>query len=368
MVIINIDYLDVKFPDFSYTINEIVDDIFKEKLDDDVRDFAKSGIGIERVFKSFDLRKIDVNGTDYLRPETRLNDLYVKIAEKALKASNREPSDIGLLTMLSGNQQYLMPGPTVEMVSRLGLSKDVRTQNFQGLACSSFSEALLSAAGHFALENKGDVLVLGSQYNTEWYLNLIRFADKISMTNKQDFYAFVYFLIFSDITAVAIISKQDSNHKSLVKIDTKTIFSQKDTSIDGYKKAIVQLTPDDKHRMTFGFELHPGSLKRSVANLSSENISNLQKNFPTDFKNVKFWGFHTAGSAFVDYVIEKCGIDREKAKFTFDVMRETGNTGTVSSIQLINEALDKKILNSGEIGGIVDYGWEGADSFLFHVQ
>jgi len=49
-------------------------------------------------------------------------------------------------------------------------------------------------------------------------------------------------------------------------------------------------------------------------------------------------------------------------------MRKTGNTGTVSSLQLIHESLEKKILKSGEIGGIVDYGWEGADSFLYHVQ
>jgi len=67
-------------------------------------------------------------------------------------------------------------------------------------------------------------------------------------------------------------------------------------------------------------------------------------------------------------VIEKCGIDREKAEFTFDVMRETGNTSTVNSLQLIKESLDKKILNSGKIGGMIDYGWEGADSFLYHVQ
>jgi len=25
-------------------------------------------------------------------------------------------------------------------------------------------------------------------------------------------------------------------------------------------------------------------------------------------------------------------------------------------------------LNRGNIGGIVDYGWEGCDSFLYHVQ
>jgi len=49
-------------------------------------------------------------------------------------------------------------------------------------------------------------------------------------------------------------------------------------------------------------------------------------------------------------------------------MRNTGNTGSVSSLQLIKESIDKKILKSGDIGGIIDYGWEGCDSFLYHVK
>ena len=49
-------------------------------------------------------------------------------------------------------------------------------------------------------------------------------------------------------------------------------------------------------------------------------------------------------------------------------MRDTGNTGAVSSLQLIKESMDKKILQSGDLGGIVDYGWGGCDSFLYHVK
>ena len=49
-------------------------------------------------------------------------------------------------------------------------------------------------------------------------------------------------------------------------------------------------------------------------------------------------------------------------------MRETGNTGSMSSLQLIKESIDRKILKKGEIGGIIDYGWEGSGSFLYHVQ
>jgi len=368
MVLINIEYLDVNFPNYSYTLKEIVDVFFQQKLDDPIKKFAKNGTGIDRVYKSYDLSKITEDQSEYLPPHIRLNDMYVKIAEKALEASNRKPGDIGLLVMLNGNQQYLMPAPTAEMVSRLGLSNEVRTQNFQGLACSSFSEALRSAAGHFALGYKGDALILGSQYSSEWYLNIIRQIDKISINNKKHFYSFVYFLIFSDVVGAAIISKDGNNDKSLVQIDTDTFSSRKNTDKDNYKKAKVELSQNKKHQMKFNFEVNPRLLKKTVAELALENIFQLEKKFPSDFKNVKFWGLHTAGLSFVDYVVEKCGIDRKKAQLTYDVMRETGNTGSMSSLQLIKESVDRKILKKGEIGGIIDYGWEGSDSFLYHVK
>jgi len=139
---VSIEYLDLKFPEYSYTIDEIVDDIFGEKLDDEIKNFVKNKIGIDKVYKSFDLRKIDVNGTDYIKPDVKLNDLFELVGKKALESAGKNPNDIGLLSILSSNQQYLMPAPTVEMVSRLGLSSDVRTQNIQGMACSAFSEAI----------------------------------------------------------------------------------------------------------------------------------------------------------------------------------------------------------------------------------
>ncbi len=46
-------------------------------------------------------------------------------------------------------------------------------------------------------------------------------------------------------------------------------------------------------------------------------------------------------------------------------MLETGNTGSVSSLQLIKESIKRKNLKKGEIGGIIDYGWEGTDVFLY---
>jgi 3-oxoacyl-[acyl-carrier-protein] synthase III len=173
-------------------------------------------------------------------------------------------------------------------------------------------------------------------------------------------------MTFSDVVGAAIISNDDDS--GIVKIDPTAIFSQKGTGSDDYQKAKIELEPYNKNRIIFDLDVNPGLLQKNVAELSSKNIAQIKTTFPEDFANVKSWGFHTASKPFVDFVRERCGIEKQKAQLTYDVMRETGNTGSVSSLQLIKESIDKKILNSGDIGGIVDYGWEGCDSFLYKIQ
>jgi 3-oxoacyl-[acyl-carrier-protein] synthase III len=359
MPTINISDIDIGFAKYSYTIKEIVDDLLKDKLDEEVKEFCKKELGISRVYKSYDLSRVKFDGTDYLPPVIRLNDMYVSSAKKIL----RKPENIGLLITINDCQQYLDPAPTVEVTAKLGLSKEIRTQNFQGLACSSFSEAMLNAAGHFAL-GKGDALVLIGTYYTGWFLDRIRQIDRITMKNRKDFNNFIYFLIFSDVTAAAILSKSG---EKISQVNTDTICSRKDTNPDGYKKATLSLAPDSIYRMVFDMNVNSKLLKERSAELCLENISQIRRRFPKEYARVKSWGLHSAGKIFVDYIIERCSIEKTKAMLTYDLMKETGNTGAASSLQTISESVRRKVLNRGELGGIVDYGWEGADAFLYNT-
>jgi 3-oxoacyl-[acyl-carrier-protein] synthase III len=365
MSAINISQIDINFPRYSYTIEEIVDELLVDKLDEEVKRFCKKELGINRVYKSYDLSKIKFDDAAYLMPDIRLNDMYIESASKILDSSKIKPDEIRLLTTINDNQQYVDPSPTVELVARLGLNKDIRTQNFQGMACSSFSEALLNTAGHFALGGKGKALVLIGTYYTNWFLDRIKQIKHISMKNRRDFNNFIYFVIFSDVVAAAILSQ--SKAEKIAQINTRTISSRKDTSIDGYKKATLNLAPDSSFRMVFDMDVNSKILRENVARLSAENVSYIRQRFPDEFNSVKFWGFHTAGKVFVDFVREQCDIKKNKSEMTYELMAETGNTGAVSSLQLINESVKRKILTDGDFGGIIDYGWEGADAFLYCI-
>ena len=368
MPVIDISNIEVNFSGYSYNVEELVDDLLSDKLDEDVKKFAKKELGIERIFKAYDLSKVKIKDPQYLVPDVRLNDMYVEIAEKILRSSKRKPDDISLLITINDNQQYLDPSPTVEITTRLGLNKDVRTQNLQGMACSSFSEALRNASGHFALGYKGDVLILIGTYYTSWFLDRIKQIDRVSIKNRNDFNNFIYFLIFSDAVSGALVSQSEGSNKCIAQIDIKTISSRKDTSMDGYKKATINLSPNSYHRIAFDMVVNTKILRETAADLSAQNVCYIKQKFPKDFNKVKFWGFHPAGKMFVDYVRERCHITKNHSKLTYELMRETGNTGAVSSMQLMRESIERKILCKGDLGGIVDYGWDGADAFLYKVH
>ena len=193
MTSVNLSNITISKAKYRYSISELVDDFLRKKLDKEVRDFAKNELGIDYVFKSFDFSKVDFDKSNFEEPHISLNDMYFRAAKKTLANSDLE--DIGMFITINDNQQYLDPSPTVELVPRLQLKKNIRTQNFQGLACSSFSEAMLNSAGYFLLNGKEKALVLIGTYYTSWFLDRIKQIKHISKKDKQNFYNLIYFLI-----------------------------------------------------------------------------------------------------------------------------------------------------------------------------
>jgi len=171
---------------YRYSMSEMVDDFLKKKLDKEVREYAKNELGIDHIYKSYDFSKIDFEKGDFVESDVSINDMYYQTAKKSLRGVN--PKKIGLFITINDNQQYLDPSPTVELIPKLSFRKDIRTQNFQGLACSSFSESLLNSAGYFLMNGKEDAFVLIGTHYTTWFLDRIKQIKHISKKDKTNFY------------------------------------------------------------------------------------------------------------------------------------------------------------------------------------
>jgi len=46
-------------------------------------------------------------------------------------------------------------------------------------------------------------------------------------------------------------------------------------------------------------------------------------------------------------------------------MKRTGNTGAVSSLQLMREVVNRKLISQNSLGCFFDYGWEGVNLLPF---
>jgi 3-oxoacyl-[acyl-carrier-protein] synthase III len=107
------------------------------------------------------------------------------------------------------------------------------------------------------------------------------------------------------------------------------------------------------------------ALKKTVGSLCQRNIDQLEKKTRDEYRKIKVWGLHTAGARFLDYITSKCNISKDKVALSYSLMKETGNTGAVSSLQFIHESIKRKLLLKNQIGCFIDYGWEGSNILLF---
>ncbi|MXY61821.1 MAG: hypothetical protein F4Y82_06905 [Cenarchaeum sp. SB0665_bin_23] len=345
----------VKAP-FRYSISEIVDDVLRDKMDREVREYAKSQLGIEYVYKSYDLSKVDFGSEQYVEPHITMDDMYRQAAGVSMCRMDR--SNIGMLITVNDNPQYLDPAPTTGLVPQLSLRQDIRAQNLQGLACSALPESLLNSAGHFAMGGKGDVLlIMGSGY-TEWFLDRIKQIRNITRRSRGDFYSMIYFLIFSDAAASAIISPEPDGAQ--VRIDPCHVVVTR--SARPVPAATLKMSPDSRCRVIFDMSLDPRGLLDDIVRLATKSLTRLQRILTEE---IDVFGIHTAGKKFVDSVAEGCSLDPSKIRMSYDIMSSTGNMGALSSIQFIDECIRQDVISKDNMGCFIDYGWEGAGAFAF---
>lgn len=359
---VNIHSINVELGKYVFSIEELVDETFREKLDSDVREFCKDRLGIDKVHKTYDLSKFDFNDQRYAEPDQSIEELQNSTMEKTLE--NHKKSDLTLLITAGDNPQYLTPSPTLDLFHKMKLDENIRDLNVQGMACSALSESVRIAEGHFSSLYGGYVAVSITNNYTPWFLHKMKNIDqKISMSTKENLHYFLYALIFSDGASSAVISEKSHDLNS-VEIDVDMMSSKRD--VYSKDKYWVKHAPS-MDGLTFRMFVDTKYLKETVGDLSGRNILELRRMFPVEAKLVQCYNLHTAGKPIVDHVVRKCEINKDLAKITYDVMYETGNTGAMSSLQLLKESIDRKILENGDYGCVGDYAW-GRSDFCFYKR
>jgi 3-oxoacyl-[acyl-carrier-protein] synthase III len=350
--------IDIRLGKHEYTIDKLINDIYGDKLSRNLKEQLTYNLGIEKVYKNKDL-------SDKHSEPQRIVDVYVESARSSLKHAGKEPSDIGQIVTINDNYQQSDPSPSVELVPRLGLNADVHSDNKQGMACSALLQSLRTAYANSILPSSGEgTLVMVGSFYTDWFLTGIDRMKKMYDSKDPNFLQFVYMLMFSDTVASAYVSSQKTDSEYSIEVDFYMSSTRKDTDKDAMSKARARYV-----MMPFGpvmgVDVDSRRLRESCARLSKDNVSYLKSRFPAEYDSAKVVCLHTAGKNFMDRVSEVCGIKEDKCKLSYDILKNYGNTGAASSLQLMMESVNH--LSKGDYGVMVDYGWEGADAFLYRV-
>ena len=360
VVIGNINF---EYGKFKYGIGEILK-FFNKKIDPDVSDYCKNKLGIETVYKNYDLSKIDFSKSGYVEPDVSITDLQDESIKKTLRDYRKDTRNIGYVITMGDNPKNKVPSPDFGVVSKfLKNDEDIKSNNLQGQACAALSSSLFISDLYLnSNPEKVSLISLTNNY-TPIYFTMIKGKKKIHMKNKQDFTDFVYGIIFSDVAASATVESVNSKDtRKRIHLDNSMMFSKNDSESGKY---VLRDSPGpEKFKMITDTDYMkikiPGELCANV-------VSRLEKNYPEEFSESKHFNFHTAGKSYVNQALRSTGIDKEKAKLTFEKMKKTGNTGVISSLQLLDATMNDKDTRKGDWSGFGDYGWGKAIGFLYQI-
>lgn len=344
-----------------YSLSKVFE-IFESKIDKRVSEYLIDKLGVDRVFKAYDLEHLDK------QPQTLL-EMYTESGKCTLNSIGRGAPSLGMIITVNDSSDDMVPSPATRLVSSLHESMYTRTQNLQGMACSASTEAMLSAAANasFSEDRKGALIAIGSYY-TNLFVSNISSMKKITIDDRNAVNLLAYFSMFSDAVVSAYASPvgADTGGDYSVVFDLDSIRAFRDNRPEASENYYVKLTSRPEG-VSFPMFVDSKDLMESRAGMVKMGVSDLMENRKEDFRNIVAVAEHTAGKRFMRRVEEVAKIQPSLTVASHEMLARTGNTGPASILQVIDYMYDKKFMNKGDVGMTADFGWDSAAVGLFEI-
>lgn len=352
------------YPEFSYTTKELIDSL-GNKLSEEVKENIFQ-LGVEnrhfiRPFEQFlsnSSQKIHSLGDD-----EPISELCAKIGQQCLENLGLNTNDITCLVTGFEDNDFLSPGLSSIVLTKMGLSKFLPHFSIQGMACSTLPKLL--ELGKSLIHDENDkILFIISGCNSGWYLPHLK--NDMTVKNPKEiskdqydrdqqiskWVSTMFSFLFGDGVAAFVMSKtnSDSNNIVIKKITHGVNFNDFD-----YRKACVRLVGNASSHM-YEHELTAGSdiLKRSL-DYSKKVLSKSLTNDPTNFdekvindyiRDQKKIMMHTGSLKILDGFKNLYNLRDDQMQESYDTLKQYGNLTGVS----IPTVLEKATQNNLPIG------------------
>ena len=360
---IMISGLTREYPEYKYSTNQMID-LLGNKLTDNVKENIVQ-LGVEnrffiRPFEQYiqsDEKRIKSDGEP-------ISDLCTKTAEKCLQNLGLNKNNITCIVAAFEDNDFLSPGLSSIVLTKLGLSKFLPHDSIQGMACSTLPKLL--ELGKNLIHNENDkILFVINGCNSGWYLphlnNNMNVKNPKEINLEQDdrdqqlskWVSTMFSFLFGDGVAAFVMTKTNSDYDGIKigKITHAVNFDNND-----YKKACVRLVGNAsshmyEHELTAGSDILQRSLDYSkkvlFKSMNKENEQynqNIAEEFMSKQKKIII---HTGSLKILDGFQNLYKLKDEQIKESFDTLQEYGNLTGVS----IPTVLDKAMFQNTSISG-----------------
>ncbi|HEX4378928.1 MAG TPA: type III polyketide synthase [Candidatus Acidoferrum sp.] len=288
-------------------------------------------------------------------------------AEKCLERAHLRADEIDLIITVSCTG-FMIPSLDAHLINLMGFRSDVRRMPFTELGCAAGAMGLARAADYLKAYPGGNALVIAVELPT------LTFQRKdISQANL------ISSILFGDGAAAVIVS---NNPKAVAAAPASSASahangngnSNGSSSVGAHKPQILVTEtytfPDSLGAM--GFDLRDAGfhilLDKGVPDMIGAKIKALVDGFlgrhGLTQKDIKGWILHPGGARLLGNVEIALGLDKRDTQPSWDILANVGNLSSATILFILQEWLDKRPLNPGDIALAAAFGPGFSAEFL----
>ncbi len=355
-----------EYPEFKYSTQELID-ILGNKLSEQVKENINQ-LGVKNRFFIRPIEQYISNSGERIRSSKDgepISELCTKVGKICLSNLGLNTDNITCLVTGFEDNDFLSPGMSSILLTKMGLSKFLPHYSIQGMACSTLPKLL--ELGKNLIHNENDkILFVISGCNSGWYLPHLK--NDMTVKNPKEigkdqydreqqlskWVSTMFSFLFGDGVAAFVMSKNNPNENG-IKIG-KIIHGVNFDDFD-YRKACVRLVGNPSSHM-YEHELSAGSdiLKRSLdyskkvlAKSLNNDMNNYNQKIAENFmEQQQKVMIHTGSLKILDGFKELYNLKDNQIQESYDTLEEYGNLTGVSIPTVLGKAMSKNDPFSGK--------------------
>ena len=319
---------------YHYTTEQMIKLLERYLTDDTKRQIRNLGV-VGRYFNT-PLSTFILKGEPIIKPEEPDMELVLNVAREALRKSKRMPFDIRNIVCAYERSDWLSPGMSSIVLTKMGFNKWTDFYNLQGHACSSFPRVI-----EFTKHLPGRTLCIISGVTSPWYQSHWKDDMLVDGHDKSKWVNAIFSFLFGDGAVAFVVEPhlQLNPRGEEVMVESGynfgPVFHLTNMDDDDYKRAAVRL---EEH----GVQAYAPKRVADKALEYTDRVLETMMIKPRELKEYDQIFLHTGSAKIIDAYQKYYQLSDEQLKSSREVLAQHGNLTGCSLPFVMNNATFNK--------------------------